>query len=89
MAGRRSITNILSARLVRTVRARSAHWQRQTLFLIVGIIVGGAAIGLALARNPRGGKQLKEPLRFKYALTIVLSVCRVMIVPHRPPTAFS
>ena len=45
------MTNILSARLVRTVRLRSAHWQRRALILIGGMTTGAAAVGLALRRD--------------------------------------
>ena len=43
--------NFLSARLLRTVKVTSAHWQRRTLFVVGGITIGAAAVGLALAAD--------------------------------------
>jgi H+/Cl- antiporter ClcA len=43
--------NLLSARYLRTVKVTSAHWQRRAVFLVGGITVGAAAVGLALAAD--------------------------------------
>src|SRR3569623_2637703 len=42
---------ILSTRLLRSAKVTSAHWQRRALFLVGGITVGAAAVGLALAAD--------------------------------------
>ncbi|HLI20018.1 MAG TPA: chloride channel protein [Stellaceae bacterium] len=38
----------LSARRLRALRVLSAHWQRRAIFLLGGIVVGAAAVALAL-----------------------------------------
>ena len=43
--------NFLSARHLRLARVTSAHWQRRAVFLVGGIAVGAAAVGLALAAD--------------------------------------
>jgi len=41
----------LTARHYRLARVTSAHWQRRTLFVVGGITIGAAAVGLALAAD--------------------------------------
>lgn len=42
---------LLPHRLLRTAKVTSARWQRRALFLVGGITVGAAAVGLALAAD--------------------------------------
>src|SRR5690348_6896543 len=71
MAGRLSMTNILPARFMRTVRVRSAHWQRRALFLVGGITVGAAAVGLALAADWVQAEFAHLVTRWRYASLFV------------------
>src|SRR5690348_12885908 len=71
MAGRLSMTNILPARFMRTVRVRSAHWQRRALFLVGGITVGAAAVGLALAADWVQAEFYFLVARWRYAALII------------------
>jgi H+/Cl- antiporter ClcA len=42
---------ILSPRYLRSARVATAHWQRRAVFVLGGITVGAAAVGLALAAD--------------------------------------
>jgi len=42
---------LLKPRHIRTARVTTAHWQRRALFLVGGVTVGAAAVGLALAAD--------------------------------------
>jgi len=43
--------NFLSTRYLRTIKVTSARWQRRTLFVVGGITIGAAAVGLALSAD--------------------------------------
>src|SRR3569833_2745805 len=62
---------ILSTRLLRSAKVTSAHWQRRALFLVGGITVGAAAVGLALAADWVQTEFAHLVARWRYASLIV------------------
>ena len=49
-----SPSNVRKQRRLRQIRVASRHWQRRVLFVLGGIVVGAAAVGLALAADRAG-----------------------------------
>ncbi len=48
-------TGLITPRRMRRIRVASRHWQRRALFVLGGIAVGAAAVGLALAADRSSG----------------------------------
>jgi len=62
---------IFSTRLLRSAKVTSAHWQRRALFLVGGITVGAAAVGLALAADWVQTEFAQLVTRWRYASLLV------------------
>ena len=62
---------IVSTRLLRSAKVTSAHWQRRALFLVGGITVGAAAVGLALAADWVQAEFAHLVTRWRYASLLV------------------
>jgi len=63
--------SLSSARLLRSARVTSAKWQRRAMFLAGGIVVGAAAVGLALAADWVQAEFHRLVTRWRYASLIV------------------
>ena len=63
--------SLISARLLRAARVTSAKWQRRAMFLAGGILVGAAAVGLALAADWVQAEFHRLVTRWRYASLIV------------------
>ena len=63
--------SLSSARLLRSARVTSAKWQRRAMFLAGGILVGAAAVGLALAADWVQAEFHRLVTRWRYASLIV------------------
>ncbi|HEY5279752.1 MAG TPA: chloride channel protein [Pseudolabrys sp.] len=62
---------LLSNRLLRSARVTSGRWRQRALFLIGGITVGAAAVGLALAANWVQAEFQLLVTRWRYASLLV------------------
>src|SRR5665213_151351 len=62
---------LLSTRLLRSARVTSGRWRQRALFLIGGITVGAAAVGLALAANWVQAEFQLLVTRWRYASLLV------------------
>ena len=63
--------NTLSTRYLRTIKVISARWQRRTLFVVGGITIGAAAVGLALAADWVQAAFSDLVTRWRYASLLV------------------
>jgi H+/Cl- antiporter ClcA len=62
---------LLSNRLLRSARVTSGRWRQRALFLVGGITVGAAAVGLALAANWVQAEFQLLVTRWRYASLLV------------------
>lgn len=62
---------LLSSRHLRLARVATAHWQRRAVFLVGGITVGAAAVGLALAADWVQAEFHLLVTRWRYASLLV------------------
>ena len=65
---------ILPSRHLRTIKVTSARWQRRAVFLVGGVAVGAAAVGLALSADWVQAEFNQLVTRWRYASLIVTPV---------------